>query len=650
MTEPADIVIIGFDLGHGETALASVHADRITQPEMLDLPGSRGRRHISAVLDHPSDGVLVGESAITARQGDPYLGFKSPDLGLPEVVTPLRLFVSRIVADVLDTAPPRPGQELRWVFGTPSGWPPETRTRYAQILGELCPGQVEIVSESRAALLYARDSGDVAGSAHRVTGSVLIVDNGASTQDYTYVSEHSGRPVDHGNIKLGAALLDKEICRRLVLRNPQRKLLEKIIAVSPAEARYLEYLCRRAKEEFFRTDQQQLAVNPKSRIGVMDIVEADDGEEVMVDIRLSYTDMQEVLDSPRAELGGLSWRDAFRQDLSTVIGNLPAPADLVLLTGGPSRMDFVRVIARELVDDPDRVALGKEPEFAIARGLALAGRTSVRTAGFRAEIAELLRGGAVEQIAREHLPELARALGTAVAGGVTERHVIPAFRRWRTREFVTLQDMAERVAAGVDAELRDPADPRLKQVVADWQNGIAPELEQLTRPLAERWRLPAHALELPEVTVTSSGEFDVRVDMGAATGIVENVARVVNVAIATVVATVLFGTGTALIATTGPFAVLVTFGFILWGLSVGKDEVMRRMRTADIPLWVRRAKSEASLASKLRGKAASTEAELARKMAEQFLTETGDTLVHDVSAAIAAQLTALADEAALEIS
>ncbi|MFI7316523.1 hypothetical protein [Streptomyces venezuelae] len=77
---------------------------------------------------------------------------------------------------------------------------------------------------------------------------------------------------------------------------------------------------------------------------------------------------------------------------------------------------------------------------------------------------------------------------------------------------------------------------------------------------------------------------------------------------------------------------------------------MRRMRTADIPMWVRHARSEASLASKLRRKAASTEAELARKMAEQFRTETGETLVHDVSAAIAAQLTALADEAALEIS
>ncbi|WP_409239113.1 hypothetical protein [Streptomyces sp. PA5.6] len=325
MTEPADIRVIGFDLGHGETALASVQADRTTQPELLDLPGSRGRRHISAVLDHPSEGVLIGESAITARQGSPYLGFKSPELELPEVGTPLRLFVSRIVADVLETSPPRPGQELRWVFGTPSGWPRETRERYAEILGELCPGQVEIVSESRAALLYARDSGEVAGSAHRVTGSVLIVDNGASTQDYTYVSEHSGRPLDHGNIRLGAALIDKEICRRLVLRSPQRKLLEKIIAVSPAEARYLEYLCRRAKEEFFRTDQQQLAVNPKSRIGVMDSVEADDGEEVLVDIRLSYADMQEVLDAPRTELGGLSWREAFRQDLAAALGNLSAP-------------------------------------------------------------------------------------------------------------------------------------------------------------------------------------------------------------------------------------------------------------------------------------------------------------------------------------
>ncbi|MCF3119082.1 hypothetical protein IPZ68_05075 [Streptomyces arenae] len=650
MTEPANIVVIGFDLGHGETALAYVHADRPTPPEVIDLPGSRQGRHASAVLDHPTRGVLVGESAIAARDGSPYLAFKGPHLDEPEVATPVRLFVSRIVADVLDTMPPRPGQELLWVFGTPSGWSAELRARYAAFLAELCPGQVEVVPESRAALLYARDSGEVAGSAHRVAGSALLVDIGSSTTDYTYVEERRGRPVDHGNITLGATLIDKEIYRRLVLRNPQRQLLEKILAVSPAKSRYLEFQCRKAKEEFFRTDQQRLAVNPKERIGVMDTVEADDGEEVMVDIRLRYADMDEVLETPRQELDGLSWRDAFRQDLSTVLGNLPAPADLVLLTGGPSRMPFVREISRELVDDPERVALGSAPEFAIARGLALAGRTSVRTAGFRKELEELLGSGAVEEIAREHLPELATALGTAVADGVTERHVLPAFKRWREGEFTTLQDMAARVAAGVNAELSDPADPRLKQVIADWQNGIAPELEQLTRPLAERWRLPAHALELPEVTVTGTGEFAVQVDVGAATDIVENVARVANVAIATVVATVLFGTGTALIATTGPFGVLVAFGFVLWGLSVGKDEMMSRMRTADIPMWVRNARSEAALSAKLRGKASANEAELARRMAGEFLTETGETLVRDVSTAIAAQLKLLADDAALEIS
>ena len=243
-SDVGDVLVIGFDLGHGETAVFSVYSSSAAAPALLDPPGGKRGRHVTAVLEHPTRGVLIGEDAIKAGEGTLHLAFKSPHLDRPEVAEPIRLFVSRMIADLRESGrlPDGSGTETLWVFGTPSGWPAPTREQYAELLSDLCPGPVLVVPESRAALLYARDSGELSGSAHRVGGSVLISDIGSSTCDHTHVSERSGRPVDHGHIALGAGLIDKEICRGLVASSAQRHVLEKMIALSPAQGVALEYL------------------------------------------------------------------------------------------------------------------------------------------------------------------------------------------------------------------------------------------------------------------------------------------------------------------------------------------------------------------------------------------------------------------------
>ena len=53
---------IGFDLGHGETAVARAKVDSIESPEMLEI--NNKKIQVTAIGTHPNLGTLVGEKAL----------------------------------------------------------------------------------------------------------------------------------------------------------------------------------------------------------------------------------------------------------------------------------------------------------------------------------------------------------------------------------------------------------------------------------------------------------------------------------------------------------------------------------------------------------------------------------------------------------
>ncbi|MEV2196233.1 hypothetical protein AB0I02_35430 [Streptomyces phaeochromogenes] len=657
MSKPAesrarDTVVVGFDLGHGETALAMARADGTVTPGVLDLPGSSRRQVLTAVAELEGHGVLIGEAAHTAG-GVGYLAteFKSEDMKEAEVRRPVILFVSKIVEEVRTRGLIPLDRPPLWVFGVPSGWSDAVRGRYARLLAEAVQGDVEVVRESRAAMLYARDSGEASLTVDRLSGQVIIADLGSLTCDYTYIADCTGSsPKDHGNPALGAALIDEAIRAYVVENHPERERINDVLLRDPTELRRLRVLCRKAKETFFRTTEQTLRLNPQARTGEMGVVtDPDSGEEIVVKVRLSSAEMDTVLDSPLTTLAGCSWRRAFRTDLSEALGRLDGPPDVLLLTGGPSRMPFVLDIARELAG-ADRVVLGTEPEFAIARGLALAGRMGIHAAGFRGDVRELTASGRITTLVEDRIGRLTDLLGAAVAEGITERHVIPAFVQWRNGDIQTLDDVVRKIASEVNTEVTSATDSRLAAAMATWQNGLGPEFDELTRPICRRWSLEPDSLRLPHVSVGAGGVIKVDVDTAAATGTLSTISTVVSVVLAGVISTSLFGAGMAVLATTGPFAVIVAFAGIVGAAVMGKKRLERLLKTVRVPKTLRRTKSEAGLISELRKNRRTQEAQLARSLAAQFLAESGEKLTDDTARAFAQQLDALADEAELLLS
>ncbi|WP_298798223.1 Hsp70 family protein [uncultured Pseudonocardia sp.] len=641
-----DSPIIGFDLGHGETALALAYADATDAPKVLDLPGASRRQHVSAVAQGADGRIVIGEEAIRADDVMRlWLTFKSRNLADPDTRKPMQLLVQRIVADITDNGTIPDADAVRWVFGAPSGWTGQHYADYEKLLAEAGLTGAQVVAESRAALLYARDSGEVNVRGKRIKQGVLIVDIGSSTTDYTYVTELAQRPVDHGNVDLGAALIDKEIMRRAVARHPEGAELAAKLTRDPHSARKLELAARESKEKYFRTRREELAASGK-RVGVYYPLELTSGEEYQVDLRLSVADMDAVLDTPQPALGDRSWFRAFAEDVESAVQRAAGKVDLLLLTGGPSRMPFVLDVCRKLLGN-DRVALGNEPEVAIARGLALAGRMSIRAAGFRRDVTAVKPK--IAPLVKERIPELAQAMAEAVASGMTDRHVIPAFVAWREMGIDTLAQMVDRVVRGVKSDVEARNNSRISAVTATWQNKLRAELDNITRPICNRWHIEPEALRLPPISVKAGGKVAVDVDTKALTQDLDTAANAVNAVVAGVVAVTLFGAGTAIIAATGPFAVIFAAVIGFAALTAGKEELMERLNSAKIPKMLRQLKSEASMTQKLREKAASSEAELATTLAAEFEKEFGRTLVAQVAGQIGTQLDAVADEAELLI-
>ena len=83
---------IGFDLGHGETAVAKAKVESIESPEMLEVNNKKVQ--ITAIGWHPELGTLVGEQAlIHAGVNQLQIGFKQKPNNSPNYRKTIRSFL-----------------------------------------------------------------------------------------------------------------------------------------------------------------------------------------------------------------------------------------------------------------------------------------------------------------------------------------------------------------------------------------------------------------------------------------------------------------------------------------------------------------------------------------------------------------------------
>lgn len=487
MADREDLEFVGFDLGHGETALARAYARSLREPEILEY---RGQRSFVTAVAQSGKNTRIGAEAVNLSYLDDkskvWLKFKSRNLSEKEVRHPTQLFTKTLISSLAEESKIRGGAQSRFIVGCPSGWPLQDREAYQSVFQGAGLKTVRIVPESRAALMTALEQGYLTIDAAR--SSVLIVDIGSSTTDFTYCRDLEAEDVGH-NI-LGSGLLDTEILKINLARQPQKEKIDKLIKTYPHYKTIMEFWCREAKEQYF--NGTGVPVDIIKRLPI-------DGG-TLFEIRIDEKDANAILTSPLKALNDFSWQTAFDYALKETIDMLGGRApETVLLTGGASRLPLIGPACEKAFPDA-RIIRGAEPEFAIARGLAWLGRFEYLHSNFKTAVGDLLSDtGIISVKANSASQHLGERLAPVLVDALSEACIIPAFQDWRSGRVAKLQDVESNLEQRVRDWLNgDEAQTALRPVIDDWFAELQREIEKDTDPLCREHGLPAMVLSLDD--------------------------------------------------------------------------------------------------------------------------------------------------------
>lgn len=438
---------IGFDMGDGESAVAAFEHGSLIEPVILPVCGSASLLSAVGLLGGE---IVVGDRALTdALAQDLSVRFKSRFTTDPASYEDVVRFVRGVLSDLRQSGALRPDD--RFVVGCPAGWNTAARTRYRDLLVRAGVENPQVISESRAAFLYAKYARTVALDVDVLNESALVVDIGSSTLDFAYIVDGRETGVGtFGETALGGGLLDAALLRRAVERSRDRAALRSVLSESRSWYSYLEIEARRLKEDYFTRLATEAAPVAKKTLRV-----CYDGVQRLT-LQIDNEEVSHLVDDPLPELDGRSFSQAVSEALDNAARlTSERPPQLLLLTGGASRMPFFREACQERF--PAAVVVScPEPEFSIAKGLAYAGWVDENLRAFRKAIREEITDARVSAIASESLPALIPAVAKLLCDLIVDEAAIPLAQQWKRGEIRTLGEMNDRIGARVERILSSP--------------------------------------------------------------------------------------------------------------------------------------------------------------------------------------------------
>ena len=295
-------------------------------------------------------------------------------------------FMKGVYAGIIDRHPDFVMREHRVFIARPSQddlWLKE-ETAYIKIAEDAGLPVAGIQKESRAAFFRARTQADSKIDKH-VEKGVLIVDFGSSTIDFTYLNKKSEKPID-GGANLGANAVETALLQ-YAIEHPQD-------AIMPDFARYfgtkihsnaynqLLYKFRVAKEEFYGKKLTKFKVS----IDYSLITSAEthqlplSGGIPFGGFTISKNEVRKILEDKKYGAYIKSVEEAIKTFKETKLKDNAVA--MVYLTGGASRMDFVREIFSNVFSLPiERCLSDDEPSLIVSQGVAHLSYADYKTAG-----------------------------------------------------------------------------------------------------------------------------------------------------------------------------------------------------------------------------------------------------------------------------
>ena len=572
---------IGFDLGHGETAVAKAIVESIDPPQMLEINNKKNQ--ITALGWHPKLGYLVGEQAlIQAGVTQLTISFKQKPNNDPKYRETISTFVATYYRLLKESKQLQGGEGSYFYIGCPSGWSISDRTEYQKLLLEAGIPRLNVVPESRAAFMQAKEAGKL--EYDKLVASVLIVDIGSSTTDFTLVKSLEEIPIDFGSNTLGASLIDKAIFARTLANHEQKALLEKVFKEYPHHQARCELACRKAKEDYF--SNEQLYSDSQSFARGFESI----NEQIYFIPQVNKLMMEEILNQPLPELEHHSWVRSFHDSLSEAkdkLEKLGIVPKLVLMTGGASRMKFTHFLCQEMFPEPETLLRpDPEPERCIAMGLARVGRWDLRAAAFKEEVNELFTSNQLKGLIESHIPELIESLTKPLTDSLIVNAVKPALKDWQKNKIRTLADLETSLISRAEQWLKsDLAVQIINHQCAYWfSNKIQPDLAAQTDPICRKFQIPRSSLRFGDSIDPNFVNPELRIGDAI---LAETVAFIVNViigggAVASIITLILTG------HLTWPIALVYGASIMAAGMELNRQSVQEVIKTnVDVPSWIR---------------------------------------------------------------
>jgi uncharacterized membrane-anchored protein YhcB (DUF1043 family) len=294
--------------------------------------------------------------------------------------------------------------------------------------------------------------------------------------------------------------------------------------------------------------------------------------------------METILNTSVPELKGSTYLKAYKKSLESIRQTLKnEQPHVILMTGGASRMRFMREIAADIFPEALMV-YGSEPEYAIARGLCYALRMEEGVTGFHEAVEELIKSQKISRIVENELKPLFSMLSAPIVEAVIERVAKPALSHWKEGQIKTLNGISNEMMVQSDSFLQsDEMKELLAPYVAQWLEGLRVKMETLTNPICDAFHLPRTSLRLPGLALLPD---NIRIGDYKVINF-SQVKLLLDVIIASVTAVLAGGAQTALLAT-GPLGLVIGFVIGLVVAFVGTKMAEQYVMDANIPTAVRR--------------------------------------------------------------
>lgn len=486
--------IIGFDLGHGEIALGIVQSNNNDQEPPKPMLLHKQKYQPAALAYDSSQGVLFGEEAFVNSHIEFEIAFKKKPPFAPDYSRKLKDFVKAIYGHLIQTYQINEQHKNNFFVGCPSGWNDKEVTAYEQLLSSCLPSAnvVKVVPESRAALMHAKESGLL--TVGELSDSVLVIDIGSSTTDFTLIKNKDSTPIDSG-VELGASLIDKAILDYSLARNPDKQKIEEFFQKISAYRHRCELWCRKAKEKYFSYEKsyQEQMVN----VGYEKFQQTG----IKFEPEINKSIMEEILNQKLPSLGK-SWKICFQDLLIKTKKQLDdegIQVKAIFLTGSASKMSFTSEIVKDVFSDsnfyPD-----SEHELSIAFGLARWGRISIRTQNFLEEVNQTI-DQSLEEIVISKFSTLKKALALTLTDRLLDEVIKPCMYALRKGDIKTLNDLEPEMQNRASKWLEKPEiKNQIEKEILTWMNEIQKILETEIYPICKKYKLPSGNIQLEPIT------------------------------------------------------------------------------------------------------------------------------------------------------